>query len=290
MHKNGVICCCKVIIKRAHYLLTFKCFWVQMSSEVQPSISGDVQTLINIVDDEVVPKGGATNSTSNTLQSREQRCRLLVYGYIREHISDVAIRIPTEIMETIYDWFYVVSLKKLAYDMTDEWDHWDQKTINKVLQIKDDTVLTRPTARGTNPYGFGSQSFDSGITIWRFKVVKKECYWIGIVDAKNAIRNSHDIQTSGKIKSNSYFASLFGGRYCKTEYSQLKAINLSGFEHTGDVICMMVDMKQKKIFFSVNEEDFVCGFHNIDATQYKFGCSIQQDAEFQLVSSIHFET
>eukprot|EP01083_Nonionella_stella_P036762 100305_1 len=39
---------------------------------------------------------------SNILEPHEQRYRLLVYGYIREHTDHASMRIPTELVETIY--------------------------------------------------------------------------------------------------------------------------------------------------------------------------------------------
>eukprot|EP01084_Bolivina_argentea_P027118 50420_1 len=231
-----------------------------------------------------------TTNNKNTLQSREEHYRLLVYGYIRWNSNGFNILFPMELMKECFIWFYEISLKQLAYEMNDKWDKWDGETIHRVLAIQNDYLLKRPISGGTNPYCFGTQTFKTGISVWRFKIAKKECYWIGIVDANDAIKDSEDIQTSDNITNNFYFASLYGGRYRKDKNSDSTESNLLCFDNNGDVVCMIVDLNEKTISYSVNNSDLICGFKNIGETEYKIASSLQYNAEVQLVASIHFKT
>merc|ERR1712154_474098 len=66
---------------------------------------------------------------------------------------------------------------------------FDNETIHYALKVDGDT-LSRPCSAETNPYCFGKQIVSQGIAIWRFKIITPFCYFIGIVNANYARKNS----------------------------------------------------------------------------------------------------
>ena len=120
----------------------------------------------------------------NNLSKREKRALLLITGFVRENTYNWKyLVIPNVIINIIFVWYYIKDLLLLAYEMDNKYDKWDSNALGTSMIIIQNEYILKRNPGGMDPFTFGIKSISTGITIWRFILLKGRIYWIGIADA-----------------------------------------------------------------------------------------------------------
>eukprot|EP01084_Bolivina_argentea_P293085 504022_1 len=224
---------------------------------------------------------------------KENRITLLVYGYIRDSSHNLDIIFPLELFDII--WLYGLDFKQIACDMNEQFDKFDPITKHSAFTI--DTIVTDSDTiireGGTNPFIFGTMRVNKGCTIWKFKVIEPVVYWIGVVRA-NSIRKEESSLHWGDKGPIHLLCAQNGYLYPSGSANAVKKWNETRraftFDKSGDIICMLLDMNEKRISYSLNGGEFAYAFIDIDTEiEYVMAISIQSAAKLQLISSIHLK-
>merc|ERR1711933_508343 len=126
--------------------------------------------------------------------TREKRDEYLVFGYVRNETKHCNIYFPVELMKICFVWYFQRSIQDLSYDTNDHWDEFDRDTMHDAYTFETENIVSR-NDEGCHPYIFGTKLIDSGITIWRFKLLETLCYYIGIIDSSKVIKNQQNIES-----------------------------------------------------------------------------------------------
>lgn len=221
----------------------------------------------------------------------------LVDGFMRENSNNLKILIPLELFVII--WFYQMSFEEFAYDqLNDNFDKWDETSKHEAYMVQGDNA--ERVERGSNPYIFGCKRINNGIAIWKLKCINYEfwalIYWVGIVDIT---RNDTDKMTNlQRNKGNHLIYAPHGSLYPKNDRCQNKQwhkLHQKNFKfgkdkRRGDVICIMLNLHNKTLSFSLNGGDFVCAFENMDDnTEYVLAVSMSIKAGLEMMASKYIQ-
>eukprot|EP01084_Bolivina_argentea_P236620 397811_1 len=99
---------------------------------------------------------------------------------------------------------------ELAYNYIEKWDEWNPNRKHSSMTIYDDGIAKRDSQNGTNPWIFGTKVISTGITIWTFKIIEPQCYYIGIMDVSEIPLNEINPQLCESNKR-CFAIHLYGG-------------------------------------------------------------------------------
>ena len=178
-------------------------------------------------------------------------------------------------------------MEELAYIINDKWDKWDPDTMHYAMYVIDGTDIITRKDSGSNPYSFGTKLVNSGIAIWRFKIIKPLYYWVGIKDNKTIKKDAQGIDSD----VGTFCIGRSSTRYCNdskyktTEGYKGKHVR---FENIDDVLCMILNLNKKTLLYSVNNGPFQTAFHKLDTSKsYRMCLSLEANAKVDLVASVH---
>ena len=212
----------------------------------------------------------------------DSKSKLLVHGFMRESTQDLSIIVPLELILVI--WLFQTSFEQLAYDdMNENFDEWDESTKHRAFTITGNKMKRKG---GSNPFIFGQQKVNKGITIWKFKCLIPTVYWIGITDICNVKPNLDSIVVQ---KPHSHFLLAQFGSLSNENGREDWVKKDFLFEQKDDIFCVLFNMNDKTLSYSLNGGNFVCAYENIEIKDYVVGISIAGGAEIEMMASMHLE-
>ena len=227
-----------------------------------------------------------------TSLAKKMKSEVAVFGTIRNDMKELELNIPLEIINIVFLFFYVFDPFKLAYSITEKFDEFDKETMNTKMVIEgDNTIISRP-GYGRSPYSFGTQILDSGVCIWRFRVLKMRLWRIGIIDSSQIYKNmslcQHTIKPIYLIESSWREITNFckSGSYLKNGTLYDKPLEADAHQD-GFVICMMLNWNEQSLSFSFNNEAFITVTTEIDTNKrYRLAVCLAPACLLKLEASI----
>ena len=170
----------------------------------------------------------------------EGQTRLLVSGYIGDTMKQFDLIFPSELIEIIFILYYIVSLQDLCYDMNDEWDKWDDKTKHDAYKIMDNTKIIARINLELVPFTICEKITDSGISIWRLRIIKCFMYRIGFYPSCRIKKHVCDYSfLNDKETLFIYNSGSIGTRNAKYQCNHSDSYTPQ-FENENDIICIIL--------------------------------------------------
>lgn len=208
---------------------------------------------------------------------------LLVHGYVRIECDKVNIIFPMELIPIII--LFDLSLQGLAWETDAQDDAFDAATKHSAYTIKGYDILR---SGGSNPFIFGKLRVNKGCAIWRFNCSASEMYWVGVVNAAKIKKETESIHHYASKWNMHTVLAQTGELYPQRSDNGVKEWDRSKYTFKTGEICVLLDMNEKTVSFSLNGGDFDIAFKDIDTEniEYAVAISMSSGAKIKMVSSV----
>eukprot|EP01084_Bolivina_argentea_P216855 368302_1 len=219
---------------------------------------------------------------------------LLVDGYVRHLCNKInkSIKIPDDINILIFIFFSDSGTPDWAFDMTEQWDKWDIRTIGTDFRISTKRrqppgTIMRIDSKICFPCVYGEQIINSGCACWRFENLLGFHWIIGIANADELItRNNENKKILYKDCLDCYvIEGGYGNKYHNGIVIERDTKWM--FDCVGDAICMCFDFDMGTLMYSINRHEWQLAFADIDkTTNYRMVvCAGGKNQKIQLQAS-----